>query len=297
MRILVAVDQKPYSAHAIDEVARLAANTWANVTLLGVYSKKISNLDRSDFMTQPWGIDHPLPRALNEYRERFLGHFKEDECPYLQREFGYELVELRKGVWEELYVAKSAKKDLKARIRLGNPVKEILAEAEEEETDLIVLGCDNSKGCEWEGQNALPQKVVNEALCSVLVVKEEKKVDKIVCCLDHDLVSQQSLEMINQLVTLHKAKLELIGLTEGESLKAEVEKKMDSILKYYRAQNLEPWIEIVKLSSLDSFISQEAKWGLMALWMGKKSILEKVFPKGKVTKLIKGSESSVLILR
>jgi hypothetical protein len=238
-----------------------------------------------------------LPGAISSYRETFLKYFKEDECPYIQREFGYELIERKKGVWDELYVAKSARKELKVRIRLGNPVKGILAEAQEEEIDLIVLGCDNSHGCEWEGLSGIPQKVVNDATCSVLVAKKKKKVDKIVCCLDHDLVSQQSLEMINQLVTLHKAKLEIVGLTEGKELKGEVEQKMEAILKYYTARDIEPWIEIVELASLDAFISQEAKWGLMALWMGKKSMLEKVFPKGKVGKLIKGSESSVLILR
>jgi len=84
-------------------------------------------------MSQPWGIDHPFPRTLREYRESFLKHFKE-ECPYIPHEFGYELIEVRKGIWEELYVAKSAKKDLKTRIRLGNPVKEILAESQEEES-------------------------------------------------------------------------------------------------------------------------------------------------------------------
>jgi nucleotide-binding universal stress UspA family protein len=39
MRILLAVDQKPYSAHAVDDVAKLAGNTWADVTLLGVGPK------------------------------------------------------------------------------------------------------------------------------------------------------------------------------------------------------------------------------------------------------------------
>ncbi|MBW2096196.1 MAG: universal stress protein [Deltaproteobacteria bacterium] len=293
MRILVAIDEKPYSAHAVSEVARLAANTWANVILLGVQAK----IAPPGAASRDWPTSHPLPSAVRTYRETFLKHFKEDECPYVQREFGYELIEVRKGVWEELYVAKSARKDLKTLIRIGNPVKEILAEAEEEQIDLIVLGCDNARGCEWEEPSGVPQKVVNNATCSVLVAKEEKEVNRIVCCLDHDLVSQQSLEMINQLVTLHKAKLEIVGLTEAEELKVEVEKKMDAILRYYTARGLEPWIEIVELDSFDAFISQGAKWGLMALWMGKKSILEKVFPKGKVAKLIKGSDSSVLILR
>jgi nucleotide-binding universal stress UspA family protein len=296
MRILVAVDQNPYSAKTAKVVAKLAGNTWANVTILGVLPRK-SPSGKVVTFSEGWDMEHPLPGTLLEYQKEFLSYFREDECPYTQRDFGYQLIEVRKGVWEELYVAKSAKKDLKARIRQGNPVKEILAEAREEEVDLIVIGCDHSRGCEWEAGRGVPQKVVNEAFCSVLVAKEEKEVNKIVCCLDHDLVSQRSLEMINQLVNLHKAKLEIIGLAEGEELKAEVERKMDAILRYYTARGLEPWIEIVELASLDAFISQEARWGLMALWMGKRSMLEKVFPKAKVSKLIKGSEYSVLILR
>jgi nucleotide-binding universal stress UspA family protein len=296
MRILVAIDQHPYSTGTVDVVAELAANTWANVTILGVLPKR-SPGGKMAASSEAWDMDHPLATALLEYQRRFLDHFNKDESPYTQRDFGYRLIEVRKGVWEELYVAKSARKELKARIRVGNPVKEILAEAHEEEMDLIVIGCDYSRGCEWEGGAGVPQKVVNEAACSVLVSKEAKEVSKIVCCLDNELVSQQSLEMINQLVTLHKAKLEIIGLTEGEELKAEVERKMDTILRYYTARGIEPWIEIVELASLDAFISQEARWGLMALWMGKRSVLEKVFPKAKVSKLIKGSEYSVLILR
>ncbi|NQT70799.1 MAG: universal stress protein, partial [Desulfobacteraceae bacterium] len=35
MRILVALDQHSYSSRAIREAAKLAMNTWADVTLLG----------------------------------------------------------------------------------------------------------------------------------------------------------------------------------------------------------------------------------------------------------------------
>jgi hypothetical protein len=36
---------------------------------------------------------------------------------------------------------------------------------------------------------------------------------------------------------------------------------------------------------------------MMALWMGEHSLLSKMFPRGKVDKLIRASESSVLLLR
>ena len=297
MKILVAVDEHPYSARAVNEVARLAANTWANVTLLGILPKKTPAGESGRLDYHKWSMEHPLLTKLNKYREDFLAHFAKGECPYLQRNFGYELIEVKNGVWEELYVAKSARKELRVRIRRGSPVKEILNEAKEGESDLIVLGCNQAKARELEGLHNLYHRISHEATSSVLVVKQEKKVNKIVCCLDHNLVSQQSLELINQLVTLYSAKLEIVGLTEGTYLRKDVEEKIDDVLRYYTAHNLQPWVQVVELSELTSFISQEAKWGLMALCMGKESILERVFPKGKITKLIKGSESSVLILK
>ena len=37
MKILFAGDEYPYSAYALNEVVRLASNTWADVTLLAVF--------------------------------------------------------------------------------------------------------------------------------------------------------------------------------------------------------------------------------------------------------------------
>ena len=287
MRILVAVDKNSYSAHIVGEAAKLAANTWADISILGIRSKTASK--GRDVKT--------LTDKLFTYRENFLDHFAEEECPYSRHKFSKELVEVRKGVWEETGVSKGSKKNLRLRLRTGDPAKEIIAEAYEQESDLIVLGCDSANGCAWEDAVSVPQKVANDAACSVLVVKKEEKVKRIVCCLDHDRTTQESLEMINQMVTLYGARLTIVGLTENESLKPDVEKKLDNILRYYLDRNIEPWIELVEFSSLDSYIAREAQRRLMALWMGKKSILEKLLSKSKVNKLIKGSESSVLILR
>ena len=294
MRILVAVDKNSYSAHIVGEAARLAANTWADINILGIQSKNDSKSNDRDAET---GITKSLSDTLFSYRENFLDHFDEEDCPYARHDLSKKLVEVSKGIWDATDASGSGKKNLKVRLRSGNPVKEILAEANEEESDLIVLGCDSANGCAWEDSVSVPQKVANDAACSVLVVKKREKVGRIVCCLDHDRTTQESLEMINQMVTLYGARLTIVGLTENETLKPDVEKKLDNILRYYLARNIEPWIELVEIASLDSYIAREVDRRLMALWMGKKSILEKVLPKRKVNKLIKGSESSVLILR
>jgi len=297
MKILAAVDRNPYSICAVEEVARLASNTLANVTLLGVVSRKEAGSAQDGHKATSWRFSHPLVKALRQYRETFLSHFADEDSPYINREFDYELIEVSKGVWQELCVCRSARKSLKVRTRVGDSVKQILAESVEDESDLVVVGCSEERLCGWEGDARVPERVATDAVCSVLVVKEEKNVKKIVCCLDQDTTSQQSLEMINQMVSIHHADLEVVGISDGEGLKSEVERKMNSILKYYVDRQINPFIKVVPVSHLESFISEEARQGLMALWMGKKSVLENVFPRSKVNRLIKASRSSVLILR
>ncbi len=297
MKILVAVDQNSYSTHAVSEVARLAANTWANVRLLGVQAKDTLPGRRDEVEASLLTADGPVPQALFALQKEFLSRFDKQDCPYRQAEAFQGLVEIKKGIYEIPAGDEPSRKKFTIRLRLGNQSKEILAEAKASESDLIVLGCDHTNGCGWHDGADIPRKVANDAACSVLVVKKKKSVQRIVCCLDHDRVSQPSLEMINQMVTLHNAQLTIVGLAESLSLKSEVENKMGNILRYYQERNLEPWIELVELAALERFIARESRWGLMALWMGRQSILEKALPRSKVNKLIKGGDASVLILR
>ncbi len=293
MRILVAVDQHPYSAHVVKDAAKLAGNTWADVTLLGVGTKAVDFGRPSDLA----GTKLPLIEKLKKYRRIFLDHFEKEESPYEKHSCNYEFIEVKRGIWEELYVCRGARKDLRIVFRSGNPVKEILAQTQEDGSDLVAMGCSREGHCQWEDALNVPQKVAANATCSVLVVKEEKQIRKIVCCLDQDNVSQKSIEMINQMVTLYQTELEIVGLTDKAALKPKVEKNLEAILKYYNARQIKAWIKLVETASLESFISQEAKRSMMALWMGAQSILNKMFPRGKVDKLIQGSQSSVLLLR
>ena len=293
MRILVAVDQHPYSAHVIKDVAKLAGNTWADVTLLGL-GPKAMDIGRSSSRA---GIKNPLTEKLKKYRRSFLDQFEKEESPYEKSRCSYEFIEVKRGIWEELYICRGVRKDLKIMLRSGTPVKEILAQIQEDDSDLVAMGCYKEGDCQWEGEINLPQKVANNATCSVLVVKEEKQISKIVCCLDQENISQKSIEMINQMVTLYQTELEIVGLTDRTKLRPKVEKNLEAILKYYNTRQIKAWIKLVESGSLDTFISQEARRSMMALWLGGQSIFTKIFPRGKVDKLIQGSKSSVLLLR
>jgi hypothetical protein len=63
MKILFAGDEHPYSAYALQEVVRLALNTWADVTLLGV-SPGAPGREAEGPGSQ---ADQPLARALRQY--------------------------------------------------------------------------------------------------------------------------------------------------------------------------------------------------------------------------------------
>ena len=295
MRILVAVEKQPGDIHVVNQVAELAGNTWADVTLLGTTGGPVSaNLKKTGGGNRP---ETDMARMLNDYRTRFIRLNQDAESPYGSTEGEYSIKADEKGGLTLDYKGAGGRKNLSARIRFGNPVKEILAESIDRDTDLIVMVCGSSGRTEWAGHARVPQKVARNAECSVLIVQEEKKPEMIVCCLDQDRVTQASLELINQLVTLYGAELEIVGLKTGDDLKAGVDRKMAQIIDYYKDRNIKALVRLVDGPSLKPFISEAAQNNLVALWMGEESFLDKFFSKKLLEDFVATAQSSVLILR
>ncbi len=292
MRILVALSGNPYGVHVVCEAARLASNTWADVTLLGIAPKQ----SRSGSSVAA-GPPADLAGTMDQFRRDFLEVVDEPESPYPRGSEGVSWKGGKNGPWELLSQGPPGKKQLNLFIRMGQPAKAILAQAEKMQTDLIVLGCGKGDGCSWDNEPDAPRSVVNNASCSVFAVKEEKRPGMIVCCLDNENVSQASLELINQLVTMHQAELGLVGVTGEGGLKDEVDRKMGQLLNYYAERNIRAWIQLVEAPSLETFIGQAAQKDLVALWMGKQSFLDKIFSRQRLSKLIATAKSSVLVLR
>ena len=249
MKILFAGDEHPYSAYALKEVIRLALNTWADVTLMAVSpapavrGARIRRLDGSS-----------LPRPCTATGRPFWTAPAAKGSPYARRTGSYEWIPLKGGRWEELLVGRGAKKDLKVCLRAGNAAQEILAEAREEESDLIVLGCTKGEQCLWQGAAPVPQKVVNDADCSVLLVKEEQPITRILACLDQSYISQDSLEMINQMATIHGAQLELIGLSQEGDLKKDVYRRLIEIGDYYEDRQIKVTTRLTEIADFESFV-------------------------------------------
>jgi nucleotide-binding universal stress UspA family protein len=284
MKILFAADEQPYSAYALKEVTRLALNTWADVAILGVAAT-------------PPEPEQSLLQSLHQYREGFLQSAEAGLAPYSPTNQRYEWVPLQGGRWEEMLVARGRKKDLKVLFRVGAEAQEILAEAREEDSDLIILGCSKGEQCLWGGHAPVPQRVVNDADCSVLLVKEDQPITRILACLDQSYISQDSLEMINQMATLHGARLELIGLSSEGGMKKDVYRRLIEIGDYYEDRQIQVSTRLTEIAEFENTVAAELKQDLLALWMGKKSLLDRFFPRDWAGRFVGKCPTSVLVMR
>ncbi|MGC8658627.1 MAG: universal stress protein [Desulfomonilaceae bacterium] len=286
MRILFAGDENPYSEYALKETIKLATNTWADVTLLGVVQS-----------STPGVADTPAGKALRCYRETFLNSWSREDSPYVLGEGKYEWVSVKEGVLEEMKVLTGRKKDFKVRLRTGTPSREILAEAQDDGSDLIVLGCPKGEKCEWANAVQAPQQVVDDADCSVLLVKEQQPISRIVACLDQGYISQESLEMINQMITIHNASLELIGLSQNGDMEKSVYTRLIEIGDYYSDRQVEINTRLMDVSDFEQIIGKEIRQDLLALWLGKKSLLGRFYSRGWVGRFVSKCPTTVLVMR
>jgi len=287
MKILFAADEHPYSAYALKEVVRLAMNTWSDVTMLAVASGE----------SGAPAPDSPLIQAIQGYRDEFLKTAEVEGSPYARKECRPEWLPLKDGVWEELLISRGDKRDVRLCFKPGNPAQEIVAQAKEEDSDLLVLGCTSGKECIWQGAAPVPQRVVNDAGCSVLLVKEEQPLTRILACLDQSYISQESLELINQMATIHQAEVQLIGLSQGGDMKKDVYRRLIEIGDYYEDRQIKVSTQLTDVADFEGLVSTELKQDLLALWMGRKSLLDRFYPRDWVGRFVSKCQSSVLVLR
>jgi nucleotide-binding universal stress UspA family protein len=294
MRILFAGDHHPYSEFALKETVKLARNTWADVTLVGIHAIS-SAKEKTKASIRPGEL--PVSEAMRRYRDVFLNSWEKGDSPYEMHDGRYEWITLENGRWEEIKVLRGSRKEFRVRLRSGVPSREALAEAAADRSDLIVIGCTKGEECVWADNLPVPQEVVNDSDCSVLLVKEEQPVTRILACLDQGYISQESLEMINQMVTIHGAALELVGLSQKGDMDKTVYTRLIEIGDYYSDRNIDIKTRLAEVSDFEHTITAELRQDLLALWVGKRSLLSRFFSRDWVGRFVSKCRSSVLVMR
>lgn len=283
MNILTVVNNdakdRDENRRTVSEAAGIARQTWADVTLLGIDPNGPNDSCDS------------VMALMRTMKQTFLSMFEDlgDDCPYTPERRIFKTVMSAPGIYEDLEILTGRLKNLSVRVRQENPGFQILGEAADTGSGLIVMGN--------YGTTALCRTVANEAACSVLAVKGETQPKRVVCCLDQENISQASLEMVNQLTTAYQAELELVGITHSGALKAEVDQQMVHLVQYYQDQGINARVRLVDTGAMADFFTWYAPGHLICLWMGEKSRFRKLFASQGVTKLLANAQSSVLILK
>ncbi len=283
MKILVALDRQKYSRHILKKVARLARNTLADLVFMGVQENGNHKPNQS------------LVDSLLRYRQDVCSFFNPDELPY-GSPVSAEFTAIRQGDW---ILGSDGMKELVLRIASGSAARLVPAVAAELEADLIIMGCSGELGCEWEGEMNVPLRIAKDAPCSVLVIKQPTRSDQIISILDQSVVSQDSLELINQLVTLHGSGLKIVGVKEkmAGSRQSEMERRMIELVRYYNNRDVDAWVKLISSRDVKEYVINSSRTAIVALWLGKQSLLQKLFPLTMVDKLLENTSSSLLILR
>ncbi len=282
MKILVVLDTHEYSRNIMQDVTRLATNTLADIVFLGVQEKSNSKPERS------------LVAALLRYQHDLYSSFSPEDLPYEE----FSNMEWQKKKCGDWLLSSRSMKKFTLRIRTGSVAKETISLAAEIGSDLIILGCSSQYGCEWDGEMNVPLRIARNAPCSVLVIKKVGRVKQIVSILDQSAVSQESLEMVNQLVTLHDAGLKIVGVKEQGARQDKIERQMVELLKYYNERRINAWIKLLNSQEIKDYVTTSSREGIVALWMGgKKSLLRKLFSRSMVDRLLGTTQSSLLVLR
>ncbi len=248
MNILVIVESTGFNKKLAKEVGRLAANTWANITLLGYLPKLVKEKSRT------------LQENIIKYRDEILSCFSDEGSPYPR-------------IWSEEWQNKdqslvmpmeSAQKRLDLIIVKAEDDLNIISFLRSKPVDLLIFG----------DQADFQSPVIAgtmEVAGSLLVIKGIKDPHQVVCCLDHDQIHHNSLDIINQLVTLYNAELKIVGFSNGGQNQKKIEACLQYLLNYYSNLKVTPWLELVDASIKAQFLVKESQKKLVALGYEKKS--------------------------
>lgn len=172
-KLLIPMAYLPSCQQALEFGARLSRSSGASLTVLHVApSVKDAPLGQSLSREKlaEWGIEPTsfyLLRqaeakldALNLFRRDAQGHPLEKHA----------LKALQKGLYE-VHLIGAQGQDVRFRITAGQPVREILHEAEDPEYGLIITGTRGQRGLWRFFRGSVAQEVAYGASCSILVAK------------------------------------------------------------------------------------------------------------------------------
>jgi hypothetical protein len=77
----------------------------------------------------------------------------------------------------------------------------------------------------------------------------------------------------------------------------QMEKRMIELIRYYNERGIDAWVKLIGSNDVKDYVTVSSREAIVALWLGKQSLLKKLFSLSMVDKLLENTRSSLLILR
>ena len=226
MRILIHIDETPATKTALVVGARLALNLWPQLTLLAVTPKP-----QGDGTAE---IENALD-LLTLARWDFL-EICGPQAPYTAPESPAQVVRVNQDL-VDYGPGETTGKNVSLRLRFGETAEAILAQADAEEADLIIMG-GNSSGATGDQSYLVPLTVASQSSCSTLIIKDTTQVENIIVGVENPNLDQTAREMFNQMATIFKAPAAMYPLPSPQGQAQDLSVAMDRLVKIFSAHDL-----------------------------------------------------------
>jgi nucleotide-binding universal stress UspA family protein len=241
-KILLAIAYFEGCQAALELGGRLARGLGAAITVLHVASLPRGTLLGKGVASgklAEWGLELPSFKLLRQAQELLeeLGVVQIDLATGKPK-VKHTLKELAQGVYEVHLLGRDSQ-DIRFRLREGEPVAEILREAEDPEYDLIITGTRGHRGFKRFFVGSVAQEVAQHAPCSVLVAKNPKPNQSILVGVSGRETALEAVRQAGQLARALGRPLKLLTIVEDEVERSKAERHLDEAQAQLRSQGLQ----------------------------------------------------------
>ncbi|HLG21616.1 MAG TPA: universal stress protein [Candidatus Manganitrophaceae bacterium] len=300
MKFLMCTDGEEFAEAAVRFGGKLAKEMNADVSVLHV-RPPISSTERVQLTTArkklgEWNLDLPgveyLIRARNILTEAGLTRPAPPEEGKVAPSF-------RQGVEgaTELHFLGPRGENVRLRLREGNPVEEILEEAQGGDYDLIILGSRGHQGIAGYFVGSTALRVADLATCSVLIAKNIREEDNFLLCTDGSRLAEKAEISGAEMARALGAKVTILSVAEEESKRPQAERRVK------RAEMILAQLQIraerkVRIGRPSEEIIEEAKdHDIVVMGASGSSAVKKFFLGSVPLKVIEYGECPTLIVR
>lgn len=299
-KILVSIAYFESCQSALELGGQLARASGAALTILHVVRSSHRTLlghQVASGKLAEWGIEPPPFKLLRQAELRLLelGLFQlDEEGEPVQL---HQLKALAQGLYE-VHLRGVRGQDVRFRLREGDPVREILREAEDPEYDLIVTGTRGHRGFKRYWVGSVAQSVAQHAPCSVLVAKNLKPTQGLMVGVSGRETALEAARQAAQLAEVRGTPLVLLAVAPRPEERALAERHLGEARETLEAQGVRVEVKTrVRIGDPARALVEEAgETYIIALGRVRRSKVRELFLGDVSLQILESSRGPVLLV-